>query len=171
MAEGILSLDEAEKKAVDYVRLEEDVGIVEIEGRHLSSVGEILLYEFKGKAKRSTITKDFRCAVIAERSFEIQVSVKDGKILYSASAWMAQTVPPTPQPEIIYCEPVEPFSVGDLRDRYGLHGVDDLFGKMADREVKEADAEKKRAEARLLDEIAKTERQKRNRPLDWSKRW
>ena len=106
---GANSLDEAEKIAVEYIRLKENVGIVEIEGRRLSSVGEIPLYEFKGKAKRSTITQDSRCAFIAELSFEIQILIKDGTILYSPSSWIDQTVPPSAQPEIFYCEPVDHF--------------------------------------------------------------
>ncbi len=94
MAERVLSRDEAKKIALDYVRQKEGLGDVMIETERLSTLGDLLLYEFEGKARRHIAIEGCFDAVTAERPFRLQIVVKDRAIFYSPGAWVEYPTPP-----------------------------------------------------------------------------
>ena len=166
MVEEILSLDAAKKIAKEYVRQKEQLGDVEVDGL-LSSEGGLVLYVMQGKVRRHVTTKDSLDAVIAERSFKLQILAKGdnkGDIAgYLPSDWLS-TPPPSPPPSD---QPI--VDLGTLREGI-LSEVDTVLDREVDRDRKKAREARDIAEAHYYEERAKSERQKRDKPPSRPKR-
>jgi hypothetical protein len=165
MDANILSKDEAKRIALNYVRQVENVGDVVIESEKLLNMKDILLYEFKGLARKHAISAQVGYsntdAITAVRSFEIQVILRDHSILYNPEPW-SYTPDPWHQktyssPETIYCTDQPNIS----EPIHMKNPVQDFMNDMADRDLKKAQTAKEQAQADYLKEKAKDIRSKR----------
>jgi len=165
MAEKLLGKDEAKKLALEYVRQLENVGDVVIESETLLNMQDILLYEFKGLARKHAISAQVGYsstdAITAVRSFEIQVILRDHSILYNPEPW-SYTPDPWHQktysaPETIYCTDQPNIS----ESIHMKNPAQDFMKDLADREFKKAQTAKEQAQADYLKEKTKDIRSKR----------
>ncbi len=101
MSSEVISLDEAKKVAVEYVRKEEQLGDVEV-NEELSSIiiGEYLVYTMRGKVRKhyppklDVTTNVYIGSESAERCFKLQIiankifSNEDRIVIYLPSDWI-----------------------------------------------------------------------------------
>ncbi len=157
-----MGLDEVKRIAKEYVRCEENIGDVEVEGAVPCSREGQLVWVVQGKVRKHTVDpkpwQAWPVGVVEERPFTVQVSDKDGKITdYKPGDWIRKNAEQAPS-ESSSCDTIlvdpEPYPFSEPET------ISDIRLKDAKRRNEEADAELKR-------EIAKDIRDKRGMRGGW----
>jgi hypothetical protein len=165
MSEKILGPSELEKIAKEYVQYKENISDVEIIGTKSSLIETLPIHILEGSAKKHSMSSNFHDAIIAECSFRLWISAKDGKVIdYQPGEWVKKNVEQTStsysSEYVEYIEPIQPSKISHINNPW-----QERLDRMADINLKNAQAEKERANAHLIEEKAKNEREKRHKPL------